>query len=181
MRAGSGPGGDTTTNRVTALARSCTSGAMTARPYRSAAKAPASAASTCPSAAWRAASALDASGTHSQSGRLAASQPRHCGMDCGWPPTRLMSPSPVPGLASSANAMGICSSARMTRPFPVARSSRVAVTTPSTELSIGTTARSAVPSRTAARAAWMVGQDSGSAPGSTARSAASENVPSGPR
>ena len=55
------------------------------------------------------------------------------------------------------------------------------MTTPSTELSIGTTARSAAPSRTAARAAWMVGQDSGSAPGSTARSAASENVPSGPR
>jgi hypothetical protein len=180
VRAGSGPGGATTTNRVTALARSCTSGAMTARPYRSAAKAPASAPSTCPSAACRAASALDASGTHSVSGRWAASQPRHCGMACGWPPIRLMSPSAVPGLASSANAMGTCSSAMMTR-LPVARSSRVAVTTPSTELSIGTTARSAVPSRTAASAAWMVGQDSGSAPGSTARSAASENVPSGPR
>ena len=65
-------------------------------------------------------------------------------------------------------------------PF-VARSSSVAVTTPSTELSMGTTARSAAPSRTAARAAWMVGQDSGSAPGSAARSAASEKVPSGPR
>ena len=92
---------------------------MTSRPYLSAAKAPASAASTCPSAAWRAASALDASGTHSPSGRLAASQPRHCGMACGWPPILLMSPSPVPGLASSANAMGICSSAMMTRSFPV--------------------------------------------------------------
>ena len=69
----------------------------------------------------------------------------------------------------------------MTRSFPAARSSRVAVTTPSTELSIGTTARSAVPVRTAASAAWMVGHESGSAPGSTARSAASEKVPSGPR
>ena len=55
------------------------------------------------------------------------------------------------------------------------------MTTPSTELSIGTTARSAVPSRTAASVAWMVGQASGSASGAAARSAASENVPSGPR
>ena len=31
-----------------------------------------------------------------------------------------MSPNAVPGLASSANAMGICSSALMTMPFPVA-------------------------------------------------------------
>src|SRR5581483_11732623 len=71
-----------------------------------------------------------------------------------------MSPSAVPGLAISANAMGICSSAMMTRSLPDARPSRVAVTTPSTELSIGTTARSAAPSRTAARVAWMVGQGS---------------------
>ena len=34
VRAGSGRGGDTTTNRVTAVARSWTSGAMTSRPYR---------------------------------------------------------------------------------------------------------------------------------------------------
>jgi hypothetical protein len=59
----------------------------------------------------------------------------------------------------------------------------VAVTTPSTELSMGTTARSAAPDRTAASAAWMVGHGTGSAcaAASSARKAASVNVPSGPR
>ena len=148
-----------------------------------AAKAPASAASIFPSEAWRAASALEAAGTHSAPGRWLAPQRRHWGWARGWPLTVRTSASLVPGRASSAKAIGSCSSAWICRSPPAVRSSRVAVTTPSTELSIGTTARSAVPARTAASAAWMVGQGSGWAAeaASSARKAASVKVPSGPR
>ena len=155
--AGSCPGGPTTTNLVTALDRSCTSGAITASPYLVAAKEPASAASRLPSATRLAASALEASGTHSRPGRLAAIQRRHCGSACGWPPTALMSASAVPGLVSSANSIGSRVSARMSRSPSLARWSTVAVTMPSTELSIGTTARSASPALTAARVAPIEG------------------------
>ena len=82
-----------------------------------------------------------------------------------------------------AKATGSRSSAQMTMSGPVASSSRVALTAPSTEFSIGTIARSASPLRTASSVAWMVAH--GSAParaaGSKAARAASVNVPSGPR
>ena len=83
VAAGTGPGRPTTTNRVTASETSFTSPARTASPYRSAANAPASAASIIPSEACRAASALDEAGSHSASGRCPASQRRHCGCACG--------------------------------------------------------------------------------------------------
>ena len=59
----------------------------------------------------------------------------------------------------------------------------MAVTTPSTELSMGTTARSAAPVRTAASAAWIVAHGTGSVGSvpASVRRAASVNVPSGPR
>ena len=100
-----------------------------------------------------------------------------------------MSASPVPGRASSANATGSGTSAQITRSVllarsvPLASSSRVAVTAPSTEFSMGTMARSAAPLRTASRVAWMLTQGIAcpAAALSKASSAASVNVPSGPR
>ena len=74
------------------------------------------------------------------SGRCLASQRRHCGWACGWPPTGLMSASAVPGRASSANVDGERHLGVDHQLRPVASSSRVAVTAPSTEFSIGTTA-----------------------------------------
>ena len=173
----------TTTNLVTASGRSCASGTSTARPYWLAANAPASAASSSPSATWRAASAFDAAGRHAASGRWLASQCRHCAWACGWPPTVLISASSVPGRVSSANAIGSGCSAQMTRSGPVASSSRVAVTAPSTEFSMGTMPRSAAPLRTASRVAWMLthGIACSAAAASKASSAASVKVPSGPR
>jgi hypothetical protein len=68
-----------------------------------------------------------------------------------------MSGSAVPGLASSANSIISRVSARMSRSPSLVRSSTVAVTMPSTELSMGTTDRSASPALTAARAAPIEG------------------------
>ena len=71
----------------------------------------------------------------------------------------------------------------MARSGPAASSSRVALTAPSTELSIGTIARSAAPARTASSAAGMLAQGiaSSGADGSNSASAASVKVPAGPR
>ena len=71
----------------------------------------------------------------------------------------------------------------MVMSVPVASSSRVALTAPSTEFSIGTIARSAAPSRTASTVACTVGHAMAPprAAGSNAARAASVNVPSGPR
>jgi hypothetical protein len=69
----------------------------------------------------------------------------------------LISGSAVPDLASSANSIGSRVSARISRSPSLVRSSTVAVTMPSTELSIGTTARSVSPALTAARAAPIEG------------------------
>jgi hypothetical protein len=94
-----------------------------------------------------------------------------------------MSAISIPGRASRAKATGSSISARMIRSDPVASSSRVAVTAPSTEFSMGTMARSATPARTVSSVAWMVthGMASTSCPLVKASSAASVNVPSGPR
>ena len=148
-----------------------------------AANSPARAASSCPCDTWRAASALDAAGRQAACGRFCSSHRRHWAWACGWPPTVVTSPSSVPGRVSSANATGSGTSALITRSRPVASSSRVAVTAPSTEFSMGTMPRSADPLRTAASVAWMVTQGIAwpAAPGSKASSAASVKVPSGPR
>ncbi len=101
-----------------------------------------------------------------------------------------MPASSVPGRVSSANSTGTSTSAQITSSVPTASSSSVAVTAPSTELSIGTTPCSASPLRTASSVAWMLAHGSASGPaaprvhGSRARSActaASVNVPRGPR
>src|SRR4051794_8074482 len=71
----------------------------------------------------------------------------------------------------------------MTRCSPLANSSRVAGTAPSTEFSSGTSAASASPERTAsmARVTLLVGSRSASRAIASERSAACANVPSGPR
>ena len=73
--------------------------------------------------------------------------------------------------------------ARDVQRAPVANSSRVPVTAPSTEFSKGTTAPSAEPSRTAAKASATVstGMRSASRLCGRLRSAVSAKVPSGPR
>ena len=66
----------------------------------------------------------------------------------------------------------------------MASSSRVAVTAPSTEFSMGTMPRSAAPLRTASRVAWMLTHGRAwpaAAAASKASRAASVKVPSGPR
>ena len=148
---------------MTAVARSCTLRASTDSPYTRAANSPASAPSIWPSAACRAASALDEAGRHSACGRFAFSHWRHWAWACGWPLTTLIPARSVPSRPSSANATGSRISVRMISARPVASSSRVAVTAPSTEFSSGTTPRSVTPSRTASSVAMIVGNGTASA------------------
>ncbi|CAB4958455.1 unannotated protein [freshwater metagenome] len=61
--------------------------------------------------------------------------------------------SVVPGLAISAKVTGKVTSPAIVNGSPVASSSRVRATTPSTEFSIGTSANCASPERTALSAA----------------------------
>src|SRR5260370_1297325 len=70
----------------------------------------------------------------------------------------LISPSAVPGLTSSANSTGTMTSALINSGGPAASSSSVAFTPPSTELSIGTTARAAWPECTASSVASIEAQ-----------------------
>ena len=64
-----------------------------------------------------------------------------------------------------------------------ASASSVGLTAPSSEFSIGTSARSTVPSWTAMTVSWMVGSATGSQPSASGAviSASWEKVPSGPR
>ncbi len=99
----------------------------------------------------------------------------------GWRPAE-----PLNGqrcLTSRANSTGTITSALMTSGGPVTNSSRVALTPPSTELSIGTTARCAVPECTASSVAAIDAHAtaSRSPPGCSAATACSQNVPRGPR
>jgi hypothetical protein len=79
--------------------------------------------------------------------------------------------------------MGTSTSRRSTSARPVASVSRVAVTPPSTEFSIGTTAKSARSARTvsSAETTSICGRYCASSGPATCRSAASVNVPAGPR
>ena len=89
----------------------------------------------------------------------------------------------MPGRTSSENATGTVISARIISGSPCASSSSVTGTDPSTEFSIGTTARSASPARTASSATVTVehGTSSASAVPGSDRSACSVKVPAGPR
>ena len=94
-----------------------------------------------------------------------------------------MSPIRMPGLATSTKLIGTSASRRIRSSWPVAMASRVAVTPPSTEFSIGTMAASAEPSRTMSRAVFTFDDGIRMAPAAsgTCISAASVKVPSGPR
>ena len=94
-----------------------------------------------------------------------------------------MSASVVPGRASRAKLTGSTISRTICNGSPVASSSSVVGTEPSTEFSIGTTALSHSPRRTASRAAATEACGCRSARDAAGRvlSAASANVPAGPR
>ena len=95
--AGSGPGGGTSANRVTAPALSATSAASTASPCCCAASGADTAASSSPRATWAAASAVDVASSTSACGRCSAIQPRVWAMPCGCEATRRTSARRVPG------------------------------------------------------------------------------------
>ena len=95
---------------------------------------------------------------------------------------RRISSGRMPGKTASWKTTCTCISATMTRGSPCERESNVALTPPSMEFSIGTTARSASPRRTAASAcgALVIGMRIAPA-GATWWTACSVNVPKGPR
>ena len=103
-------------------------------------------ASTAVRAAISAAGAVfDVAGTCTTSGRCADSQRRHCTHACGCAAIRRTSSRRTPGAAASVNCTGTSTSRSRTSGAPTASESSVAVTPPSTVLSIATTAKSAVP------------------------------------
>jgi hypothetical protein len=120
---------------------------------------------------------------NSACGMCAAAQLRTCAQPWLWVATERIADSSMSRRPTSTKLIGTRISRRICSASPLAMSSRVALTPPSTEFSIGTTAKCAEPSRTWASAViteptgshWAV-----SVPG-TWRSAASVNVPSGPR
>ena len=136
-----------------------------------------------PSARPRAAAAVDSAGTTVASGSTVASQRRHWAAACGWVATRRTDVRAVPGRAISANDTGSSTSRVTISGSPTASSSSVVDTEPSTEFSIGTSAWSASPRRTASSAAPTLtcGCRSPLAAAGTVRRAASAKVPSGPR
>ena len=121
-------------------------------------------------------------GTWIAPGKVSSTQLRHCAHACGWVPIRRISSGRVPGRTASWKTTCTCISATMTRGSPCERESNVALTPPSMEFSIGTTARSASPRRTAASAcgALVIGMRIAPA-GATWWTACSVNVPNGPR
>ena len=88
----------------------------------------------------------------------------------------------VPGFAIKEKETGNVTSPAITNGSPVANSSSVRATTPSTEFSIGTRAKSALPSRTAMRAAVTFEYGISESDADVIfLSAASVKVPTGPR
>ena len=120
---------------------------------------------------------------YSASGILLSTQSRHCAQAWPWVETRRMSSIRTPGRATSTKLIGTRASRRIRSSWPVAIASRVAVTPPSTEFSIGTIAASAEPSRTLSSAVLTFedGMRMASAAPGTCINAASVKVPSGPR
>ena len=129
-----------------------------------------------------AAAAVDVAGTWTTPGKVSSSQLRHCAHAWGWVPMRLMSSGRVPGRTASWKTTETTISATITRGSPWERESRVALTPPSMEFSMGTTARSASPRRTAVSAwgALVMGMSSAPA-GAIWWTACSVKVPKGPR
>ena len=76
---------------------------------------------------------------------------RHCDSACGW--VAIVVIVDWPAFVIKAKVTGKVTSPATTSGSPVASSSKVRATTPSTEFSIGTRAKSAAPLRTASRAA----------------------------
>ena len=161
------------------------SAASSVRPYRvpAAGEAIAASAAPAPSATAAAASAVEGAARTLASGRCALSQCRHWAVAWGWEATTRMPPRSVPARASRERRTGTSISRAICSGLPVANSSRVPVTAPSTEFSKGTTAPSTEPSRTAAKASATVstGISSASRLSGRPRSAVSANVPAGPR
>jgi len=183
VRSGAGPGRASSTNRVTAPGWSPMSVASTASRWCWAATGAQIAASSSPAATPEAAAAVDPVSTRSAAGRCSRSQFRHCASPCGWVPTLPTRSRVAPGRATSANVTGRKISRVITSGSPLVSSSSVDGTEPSTEFSSGTTAASASPLRTASIASGTVGSGISTpvAAAGRVRSAASANVPSGPR
>ena len=152
----------TSTNRVTALDRSCTSGREHRQAVPGRRAADASAASSSPSA--------------DPAGGLGVGRERHpLPARAGWPPaTAGTVPPPAGDRRPSSRRRARCPPARAARTRsaagsrpristspPPARSSTVAVTMPSTDDSIGTTPARPRPVRTAARVAPTDGHGTG--------------------
>jgi hypothetical protein len=169
--------------RVTAPAVSAMSSARTAKWYRSAAIGAATAASASPAATARAPSAVLDAAMKRALGSVRRSQPRTCASACGIVVTVLTSARAMSGRASSAKETASCTSRTICNGSPVASSSRVSDTEPSTEFSKGTSAAATSPWRTASSASATETHGTGSTPcaAGSERSAASQNVPCGPR
>mgnify|MGYP003694791441 CR=1 FL=1 len=179
--AGSGPGGDTTTNRVTALARSCTSGAMTAKAV------PVRGEGACQRGVHLPVGGL--------TGRLGVGRQRHplTIREAGGEPAAALRH----GLRVAADPLDVAE--RGPRPGQQRERDGDLQFRPDDHAVpggqvvegrgdhaldralIGTTACSAVPSQHRGEGGLDGGQDSGSAPGSTGAQRRLENVPSGPR
>ena len=93
-----------------------------------------------PSARSRAPAAVEVAGTWTASGMCARIHRRHWAQAWGCVAMRRMSPSPVPGRTARQKTMGTSISALISRGLPAVRLSSVALTPPSTEFSMGTTA-----------------------------------------
>ena len=127
--------------------------------------------------------AVEEAGKYSAFGILASTQPRHWAQAWPWVEIRRTSPGWTPGRAARTNVIATSSSLTIRSGSPTATASRVALTPPSTEFSIGTMAASTAPDRTSASAAPTVAtgrRRASAAPGTWSR-AASVKVPSGPR
>ena len=92
------------------------------------------------SARSRAPAAVEVAGTWTASGMCARIHRRHWAQAWGCVAMRRMSPSPVPGRTARQKTMGTSISALISRGLPAVRLSSVALTPPSTEFSMGTTA-----------------------------------------
>ena len=181
--AGRAVGRESSTKRVTAPGTSSIRSASTGSPVCSATSGAHTAASKSPWATRPAPAAVDGAGVNSTPGSAVSAQPRTCAQAWGCVVTRRTSSIATPGRPTSTKLMGTCTSARICSVSPRAISSTVAETPPSTEFSMGTTARSTSPLRSAATALSTEPADtnSASAGSATLRRAASVKVPAGPR
>src|SRR3954465_5525829 len=160
----------THTKRVSLPGGSSTPSSSTSQPYSPAAPllpiaAHGVSSATGRSATTRTASAVEAAGTTVARGRRVRRKPAHWPLACGCEATAAMRSSGRAARAIRQWWMGCTSSpAIWTPPSSAASASSVALTAPSREFSIGTSARSTRPSRTAATASWTLGSGTGPHP-----------------